>query len=58
MIATLQRALVFVLYQLTVIFGIAMLPVALAANRAGITLPVGRLIDRTNSVFSRVVTEQ
>lgn len=45
MIAILHRAFLFALYQLTVAAGIALLPLALATRRVGITLPVGRVVD-------------
>ena len=47
------RALVFVLYQFSIVLGIALLPVALVANRAGIPFPVGQLVDRVGTVYQR-----
>lgn len=47
------RAAVFALYQFSLVLGIALLPVALAANRAGIRLPIGRLVDRLHSAYRR-----
>jgi hypothetical protein len=49
----LYRASVFALYQLSIVLGIAFLPVALAANRAGVRLPVDRLIERIESSYER-----
>ena len=48
------RAAVFALYQFSIVLGIALLPVALAANRAGVRLPVGRLTDRLGSTYRRL----
>ena len=50
MLSTASRATAFVLYQLTVLLGIVLLPVALAARRLGLRLPVASLIDRMESV--------
>lgn len=45
------RATMFVLYQLSLALGIALLPVALATNRLGIHLPVGRLVSRLADAY-------
>ena len=50
MLSTASRATTFVLYQLTVLFGIVLLPVALAVRRVGLQLPVASVIDRMESV--------
>lgn len=47
----LQRATVFVLYQLSLLAGIVLLPVALLASRVGLTLPVHRVIDRIGAAY-------
>ncbi|MEF8829853.1 MAG: hypothetical protein V5A28_14570 [Haloarculaceae archaeon] len=47
----LQRALVFVLYQLSLIAGITLLPVALLMRQVGLTLPVHRVVDRLESTY-------
>lgn len=44
MIAQLRRTLLYALYQLSVVTGITLLPVALLARRAGISLPVHRVL--------------
>lgn len=49
----LQRATVFVLYQLSLLVGIAMLPVALAMRRVGVVLPVHRVVDRLETAYDR-----
>lgn len=57
MIATLQELGLFALYQLTVALGILMMPLALLARRAGVNLPVGRLIDRVGHAYERATAE-
>jgi hypothetical protein len=47
----LSRFTLFALYQLTVLFGIAMLPIALVARQAGIPLPINRLIERLHTAY-------
>lgn len=49
----LQRATVFVLYQLSLLAGILLLPVALLVRRVGLTLPVHRVVDRVGSAYER-----
>ena len=57
MAASLYRASVLALYQISIVLGIALLPVALAANRAGISFPVGRVFERIDSVYERTTVE-
>ena len=47
------RALVFTLYQFSIALGIVLLPVALVAERAGVHLPVGRVVDRLGAAYER-----
>jgi hypothetical protein len=47
----------FGLYQLSIVIGIALLPIALVARRAGIPIPVGRLVDRIETAY-RQAAEQ
>ena len=54
---SLYRASVFALYQITVVLGIALLPIALVANRAGIPFPIGRLIDRLDSAHEQTTVK-
>lgn len=49
----LHRATVFVLYQLSLLTGIVMLPVALAMRKVGLTVPVHRVIDRVADAYER-----
>ncbi|MGM0717269.1 MAG: hypothetical protein ACQET5_08850 [Halobacteriota archaeon] len=53
MAASLYRASVFALYQFSIVLGIALLPVAIVANRAGVPLPVGRLVDPVDEDVDR-----
>ena len=53
----LYRATLFVLYQLTVLVGIAFLPVALVARRVGVAVPIHRAIDRLETAYEGA-TEQ
>ena len=50
MFETASRVTTFALYQLTVLLGIILLPVALAARRVGLTLPVATMIEQMNEV--------
>ncbi|SEL75013.1 hypothetical protein [Haloferax larsenii] len=52
----LQKTALFAAYQLTVATGIALLPVALAARRMGVTLPVHRLVETTGDAYERAAT--
>lgn len=54
---SLQRATVFVLYQLSLLAGIVMLPVALLARRVGVTLPIHRVVDRFGSAYERTKSD-
>jgi hypothetical protein len=56
MTKSLYRAAVLALYQISILLGIALLPVALVANRAGIPLPIGRLVGQLDSAYERTVT--
>ena len=58
MIASLYRAAVLALYQISILLGIALLPVALAAHRAGVSLPVDRLLGRLDSAYERAAAER
>ena len=54
MASRLYRAFVFALYQLSIVAGIALLPIALATNRVGLTLPVGRVVSRLGDAYTRM----
>lgn len=49
----LYRASLFVLYQLTLLVGIAMMPLALAARQVGLRLPVHRVIKWLGDAYDR-----
>lgn len=51
MIDPLYRATLFALYQFSIVAGIILLPLAVIARRGGITLPVGRLIERLERAY-------
>jgi hypothetical protein len=51
MFATLERTVAFALYQLSLLIGLLLLPVALLARQGGLTLPVGRLVERTGRAY-------
>ena len=50
MLETASRFTTFALYQLTVLLGIVLLPVALAARRVGVTLQVATVIEQMDEV--------
>lgn len=54
----LHTATLFALYQLSVLLGIVLLPVALVARRAGVMLPIHRVIDRLGSAYDRASSTQ
>lgn len=47
----LVKALLFTAYQSTLVLGILLLPVALAANRLGVTLRFDRLIEASERAY-------
>lgn len=51
MIARLYRTTLFALYQSSVAIGILLLPVALLAKQAGLTLPLHRLIASLETAY-------
>ncbi|QSG09466.1 hypothetical protein [Halapricum desulfuricans] len=53
----LYHTTLFALYQLTVLVGIALLPVALVARRAGVPVPVHRAIDRLEAAYERTAEQ-
>ena len=54
MFKTASRATAFMLYQLSVLVGIILLPVALATSRVGVHLPVGTVIDRMEAAADAI----
>jgi len=51
MIDVLQRATLFVLYQVSIAAAIALLPIALLAQRGGVTIPLDRIVDRLGRAY-------
>lgn len=51
MIDPIERAALLALYQVSIAFGILLLPVALLARRGGITIPIHRPIDRLRRAY-------
>ena len=45
------RAIVLALYQLTLLTGILLLPVAVLTRRFGLRIPVDRVIERLNEAY-------
>ncbi|WP_415382113.1 hypothetical protein [Halosimplex sp. TS25] len=54
--STLNRAIVFALYQLTLFAGILLLPLALAMQKVGLTLPAHRAVSRINEKYEEMDT--
>jgi hypothetical protein len=52
MATAVYRAGVLALYQLSILLGIALLPVALVARRVGVSLPVGRVVERLGAAYT------
>jgi len=47
----LYRSALFTTYQLTLLLGIALLPVALVARQFGVTLPIHRIVTRLADAY-------
>ncbi|NIB99264.1 hypothetical protein [Halobacterium sp. R2-5] len=45
------RLALFTLYQSALALGIALLPVAVLVRQAGVTLPVHRVVERTEQAY-------
>lgn len=52
MFATLERTAAFALYQLSLLIALVLLPVAVLARQGGLTLPAGRLVERTGRAYA------
>ena len=55
--ARLRRTSLFALYQLSIVLGIALLPVAILARQVGVRLPLGELIDRLGAAYEATAEE-
>lgn len=51
----LYRGLVLVLYQLSLLLGIALLPIALVAGRLGVPLPIHKVVLGLERRYARAV---
>jgi len=54
MFEPLSRVGVFAAYQIALVLGIALMPLALLARRLGVTIPVGELVAATGQAYDRV----
>lgn len=54
MVTAVYRAGVLALYQISILLGIALLPFALLARRVGVSLPIGRVIERLDAAYTTV----
>lgn len=52
MIQALKRAVLFAVYQLSIAIGILLMPVALLLGRAGVTLPIHRVVERLDRAYA------
>jgi len=57
MFEQLHRASLYVLYQTSLVLGIALLPVALVARQAGISLPIHRVVRSLRNAYDEVPAE-
>ncbi|WP_435066859.1 hypothetical protein [Haloplanus sp. C73] len=54
MLEPLYRAGALAAYQIALVLGILLMPLALFARQLGVTLPVGNLVAATGDVYDRV----
>lgn len=48
-----HRAAMFTLYQLTILLGILLMPIALLTRQAGVSFPIHRVIGRMEAAYER-----
>jgi hypothetical protein len=53
----LYRGTVLALYQLSLLLGIALLPIALVARRFGVALPIHRMISRLGDAYENTADD-
>jgi len=53
MVARLYTAALFALYQLTLLLGILLLPVAMITERFGLRLPMDRVVSGLNDAYAQ-----
>lgn len=51
LIERLTTGVLYAAYQSSLLLGIVLLPLALAARRLGVTLPIHRLVERTKHAY-------
>jgi hypothetical protein len=51
------RAIVFAAYQLSLLTGILLMPLALLARKVGVRVPIDRLVRRLGDAYDRSETE-
>ena len=56
MVARLYTATLLALYQLTLLAGILLLPVAMVSERLGVRLPIDRVVDGLNDAYEQAST--
>jgi hypothetical protein len=56
MIETAHRAGLLVAYQFAVFVGIMLMPVALLARRAGVTLPIGTIVEQLDDAYTEAAS--
>ena len=49
----LYRTGLFALYQMSIVLGIALLPVAILARRVGVQFPMGTVVERLGDAYER-----
>ena len=52
MIPPVERAALFALYQFSIALGILLMPAALILGRAGVTLPIHRIVERLDEAYA------
>ncbi|NHN49037.1 hypothetical protein G9464_15750 [Halostella sp. JP-L12] len=57
MIQRVYRSTLFALYQISLALGILLMPFALAMNRAGVTLPVHRVVENLGDAYESAQSE-
>jgi hypothetical protein len=53
----LRRTSLFALYQLSIVLGLALLPVALLARQVGLEVPFGSFVDRLGAAYESAAEE-
>lgn len=51
-----QRIALSAVYQLSLLLAITLLPVAVLARQGGLTLPLGRVVERTGRAYAATRT--